>query len=215
MRRYTSFHYRAKSWSKARRVVAKVAFHSGELFSRVGFIVANRSQPNERVLALPNDRGAAEQHTKEGKYALKWTRLSCMRFAANAIRHLLHALAYNLANFPRTLARPEAIEAWLLTSLRERLPPGWPERFCLFRNLPFPDVLCTGAWWLSVCAVVTQPARSESSSSFRIIWRHFPTICVFIPSISGSCYAARGEREGGRRQWPIVGCAALMAFLSC
>lgn len=121
VRHYTSFHYRARSWSKARRVVAKVEFHPGELFPRVGFIVTNRSLPNERVLAFYNDRGTAEQHIKEGKYALKWTRLSCMRFAANAVRLQLHALAYNLANFLRTLATPLAVETWSLTSLRERL----------------------------------------------------------------------------------------------
>lgn len=46
VRRYTSFHYRAKSWSKPRRVVAKVEFHPGELFQTVGFIVTNRSLPN-------------------------------------------------------------------------------------------------------------------------------------------------------------------------
>jgi hypothetical protein len=121
VREYTSFHYRAKSWSKPRRVVAKVEFHPGELFPRVGFIVTNRSLPNERVLAFYNQRGTAEQHIKEGKHAIKWTRFSCMRFAANAVRLQLHALAYNLANFLRTLATPEAIETWSLTSLRERL----------------------------------------------------------------------------------------------
>ena len=121
VRRYTSFHYRAKSWSKARRIVAKIEFHPGELFPKIGFIVTNSSLPNERVLAFYNDRGTAEQHIKEGKYALKWTRLSCMRFAANAVRLQLHALAYNLANFLRTIATPEAIKSWSLTSLRERL----------------------------------------------------------------------------------------------
>ena len=44
-----------------------------------------------------------------------------MRFAANAVRLQLHALAYNLPNFLRTLALPKAIESWSLTSLRERL----------------------------------------------------------------------------------------------
>ena len=121
VRRYTSFHYRARSWSTARRVVAKVEFHPGELFPRVGFVVTNRSLPNERVLDFYNDRGTAEQHINQGKYALKWTRLSCMRFAANAVRLQLHALAYNLANFLRTLATPLAVETWSLTSLRERL----------------------------------------------------------------------------------------------
>jgi hypothetical protein len=121
VREFTSFHYRAKSCSKPRRVVAKVEFHPGELFPKVGFIVTNRSLPNERVLAFYNQRGTAEQYIKEGKYALKWTRLSCMRFAANAVRLQLHALAYNLANFLRTLATPEGIDTWSLTSLRDRL----------------------------------------------------------------------------------------------
>jgi hypothetical protein len=49
-----------------------------------------------------------------------WTRLSCHRFAANAVRLQLHALAYNLANFLRTLALPEAIKQWSLTTLRNR-----------------------------------------------------------------------------------------------
>ncbi len=121
VRRYTSFHYRAKSWRKSRRVVAKVEFHPGEMFPTIGFIVTNRSLPNERVLAFYNGPGTAEQHIKEGKFALKWTRLSCMRFAANAVRLQLHALAFNLANFLRTLAIPKGIENWSLTSLRERL----------------------------------------------------------------------------------------------
>ena len=43
-----------------------------------------------------------------------------MRFAPNAVRLQLHALAYNLANFRRTLATPEVIEGWSLTALRER-----------------------------------------------------------------------------------------------
>ena len=48
-------------------------------------------------------------------------RLSCRTFAANAVRLQLHALAYNLGNFLRTLVTPEAIKDWTLTSLREKL----------------------------------------------------------------------------------------------
>ena len=47
-----------------------------------------------------------------------WTRLSCMRFRNNEVRLQLHALAYNLANFMLTLALPEAVKHWSLTSLR-------------------------------------------------------------------------------------------------
>jgi Transposase DDE domain group 1 len=49
------------------------------------------------------------------------TRLSCRTFAANAVRLQLHALAYNLGNFLRTLATPEPIKNWSLTSLKEKL----------------------------------------------------------------------------------------------
>jgi hypothetical protein len=47
---------------------------------------------------------------KEGKGAIKWTRLSCRSFAANAVRLQLHALAYNLGNVMRTLAMQPARE---------------------------------------------------------------------------------------------------------
>ena len=53
---------------------------------------------------------------KEGKTAIKWTRLSCCSFAANAVRLQLHTMAYNLANFMRTLALSEAVAQWSLTS---------------------------------------------------------------------------------------------------
>jgi hypothetical protein len=122
VRRYhASFSYRAGSWSKPRRVVAKVEWHPGELYPRVGFIVTNMTRPPERVVAFYNQRGTAEQHIKEGKNAVTWTRLSCHRFAANAVRLQLHALAYNLANFLRTLALPDEVKQWSMTTLRERL----------------------------------------------------------------------------------------------
>jgi hypothetical protein len=122
VRRYfASFRYRAQSWQKPRRVVAKVEWHPGELYPRVGFIVTNLARPAERVVTFYNQRGTAEQWIKEGKGAIKWTRLSCRTFAANAVRLQLHVLAYNLGNFMRTLALPKAAEPWSLTSLREKL----------------------------------------------------------------------------------------------
>ena len=87
--------------------MAKVEWHPGELYPRVGFIVTNLSRPAERVVAFYNKRGTAEQWIKEGKNAIKWTRLSCRKFRNNAVRLQLHALAYNLANFMRTLALPK------------------------------------------------------------------------------------------------------------
>ena len=120
-RYYASFSYRAQSWNKSRHVVAKVEWHPNELYPRVGFIVTNLPRSAEGVVAFYNQRGTCEQWIKEGKNAIKWTRLSCRSFAANAVRLQLHALAYNLGNFMRTLAMPKTAEPWSLTSLREKL----------------------------------------------------------------------------------------------
>jgi hypothetical protein len=120
-RYYASFAYQAQSWNKSRHVVAKVEWHPGELCPRVGFIVSNLARSPEGIVAFYNQRGTCEQWIKEGKNAIKWTRLSCRTFAANAVRLQLHALAYNLANFMRTLAMPKTADPWSLTSLREKL----------------------------------------------------------------------------------------------
>jgi hypothetical protein len=120
-RSYANFTYQAGSWTKPRRVAAKVEWHPGELYPRVGFIVTNMARPAENVVGFYNKRGTCEQWIKEGKGAIRWTRLSCRSFAANAVRLQLHALAYNLGNFLRTLATPEPIKDWSLTSLKEKL----------------------------------------------------------------------------------------------
>ena len=118
---FASFTYQAQSWTKPRRVVAKVEWHQGELYPRVGFIVTNLTRPAERVVKFYNGRGAAEQWIKEGKQALRWTRLSCRAFRDNAVRLQLFALAYNLANFLRSLVLPDQVAQWTLSTLREKL----------------------------------------------------------------------------------------------
>ena len=119
--RYKSFRYQAESWSKARRIVAKVEHHQGELFPRVGFIVTSMSLPSRSVVRFYNKRGTAEQWIKEGKQATHWTRLSCHRFRANQVRLQLSVLAYNLGNLWRRLGLPNRIKSWSLTSLQHRL----------------------------------------------------------------------------------------------
>ena len=121
LRFYASFSYQAGSWDRKRRVVAKVEWHPGELHPRVGLIVSSLSRPTERVVAFYNQRGRAEQFIKEGKNAIKWTRLSSRKFRDNEVRLQLHALAYNLGNFMRTHALPKEVEHWSLTTLWEKL----------------------------------------------------------------------------------------------
>jgi len=104
---YKGFLYQAASWGKARRVVAKVEHPQGELFPRVGFIVTSMTLPSRAVVRFYNKRGTAQQWIKEGKQAVKMTRLS--------------VIAYNLGNLWRRLVLPQRIENWSLTSLQQRL----------------------------------------------------------------------------------------------
>ena len=120
-RDYASFSYQAQSWSMPRRVVCKVEWHPDELYPRVGFIVTNMNRSATDIVHFYNQRATAEQYIKEGKNAIQWTRLSCRSFRNNEIRLWLHTLAYNLANFMRTLVLPKDVQHWSLTTLREKL----------------------------------------------------------------------------------------------
>jgi len=118
---FGDFEYQAASWGTPRRVVAKVEWHPGELFPRVGFVVTNMPMEPDWMFAFYNQRGTAEQYIKEGKRAINWTRLSCKGMAQNEVRLQLHALAYNLGVFLQGADLPEEIADWSLTSLQTRL----------------------------------------------------------------------------------------------
>ena len=77
--------------------------------------------PSRAGVRFYNKRGTAEQWIKEGKQAVKMTRLSCHRFRSNKVRLWLSILAYNLGNLWRQLVLPKGIGTWSLTSLQQRL----------------------------------------------------------------------------------------------
>jgi hypothetical protein len=68
---FEDFEYQAASWEKPRRIIAKIEWHPGELFPKVGFIVTNLPMEPDWVVRFYNQRGTAEQHIKEGKYAFQ------------------------------------------------------------------------------------------------------------------------------------------------
>ena len=99
-------------------------FHFGELFPRVGFIVTNLETDSRAVVRFYNKRGTAEVAAatiKEGKLAVKMTRLSCHRFRSNEVRLWLSVIAYNLGNLWRRLVLPQRLDGWSLTSLQQWL----------------------------------------------------------------------------------------------
>ena len=100
--------------------MSKTPFHVIRV-QDIAIIVTNMARPAENVVAFYNKRGTCEQWIKEGKGAIRWTRLSCRSFAAKTVRLQLHTLAYNFGNFLRTLATREPIKDWSLTSLKEKL----------------------------------------------------------------------------------------------
>ena len=119
---YHSFQYQAKS-------LAAVAPRGGQgRVARGRVVPAGRLHRDQPHLAARrtwckfyNGRGTAEQWIKEGKNAVKWTKLSCRTFKDNQTRLQLFALAYNLGNFLRRLALPKPVRHWSLTTLREKL----------------------------------------------------------------------------------------------
>ena len=94
VRLHTSFSYRARSWSRARRVVAKIERTPEGMNLR--FLVTNRRGRAEDIFHWYEQRGQAENFIKELKNDLEADRLSCAQYRANAFRLQLHALAYNL-----------------------------------------------------------------------------------------------------------------------
>ena len=105
---YHDFSYRAASWDRPRKVIAKVEWHQSELFPRIGFIVTNMSAKAKNVVRFYNRRGLCEQYIREGKYALTWTRLSCTKFSSNQARLALFAL-------------PKEVSRWSLRSVQLKL----------------------------------------------------------------------------------------------
>lgn len=73
------------------------------------------------MVRFHNKRGTAEQGIKEGKQAVKMTRLSCHQFRANEVRLWLSLNAYNLGNLSR---RPLVPVAWA-TSRSPACNKGW------------------------------------------------------------------------------------------
>ena len=99
--RLVDLRYQAQTWDRDRRVVAKIEWHDGELFPRIGFIVTNSKLPAGKVVKVYNGRGDVENRIKEGKNTLRWDKTSCRRFAANQARLLMGVLAYNLLHMLR------------------------------------------------------------------------------------------------------------------
>jgi hypothetical protein len=116
---YGQFLHQAKSWPQPLGVLIKV--EAGPAGTNTRFVVTNRAGSARHLFACYEGRGQAENYIKELKNQFKAHRLSCSRFAANALRLVLFALAYQLVNlFRQRLSNPELRRAQVQT-LREKV----------------------------------------------------------------------------------------------
>jgi hypothetical protein len=117
-RSFSSFRYRAYSWSHQRRICYK-AEHT-KSGTNVRFLVTNLKGLSPSVFSFYNDRGECENRIEEFKNGFAADRLSCHRFRANAFRLLLHSFAYNLVNLFR-LQLPLSMRSAQIETLRMQL----------------------------------------------------------------------------------------------
>ena len=117
VRRFFQTGYQAKSWSRERKVVARV--EATARGTDVRFVVTNlpgrAKLLYERVYCA---RGRMENMIKEHKLYTKSDRTSCHRWEANQFRLFLHTAAY-----------------WLLHQLRRTAPRRSPWRTATFETL--------------------------------------------------------------------------------
>ena len=118
---YYDFTYQAQSWSISRRVVAKVEWHQGELFPRVGFIVTNLSYPPKGIVRFYNGRMRRLALPEDMKH---WTLTSLQtRLIKTGGRLVRHArrMVFQLAE---VLVTREMLTGILERISRLRLAPG-------------------------------------------------------------------------------------------
>ena len=99
---YHSFPYKAGSWKRARKVVAKVEV--SEKGANIRFISTDILQAKAKALYedVYCHRGNNELYIKDHKTYLKSDRSSCHRFEANQFRLFLHSMAYVLLHTLKT-----------------------------------------------------------------------------------------------------------------
>lgn len=92
--RFHSFYYQAGSWSRSRRVIAKIEV--SEKGTNVRFLVTDMEQAKASALyrVIYCARGEDELYIKDHKRYLKSDRSSCQKFQANQFRLFLHSAAY-------------------------------------------------------------------------------------------------------------------------
>lgn len=121
LRRYASFYYAAKTWSRPRRVILRAEASPAGVDPR--YVVTNvGATPKIAYGKLYCSRGCVELMIKEHKRALRSDRTSCHKFEANQFRLFLHSVAYILMHALRcTLLKGTELACAQFDTIRLRL----------------------------------------------------------------------------------------------
>ena len=155
LRRFKSFSYAARSWSKTRRVIARVEV--GPMGRDTRYIVTNLEGGRGKHLyeKIYSARGQAENHIKSWKAHLASDRTSCTKASANQMRLMLHGCAY-----------------WLWWSLRAACPKRSPWRHAQFDTLRLHLIkLAATIVEKKTRIVMTLPASYPRQSLIRLLFQ--------------------------------------------
>ena len=118
---YGEFFYKAGSWEYERRVVCKIEKPEGQMVHMKTFIVTNMDLAPEQAIMFYCNRGRMENFIKEGKSGFDFASVSSSSETVNANRFQIHALAYNIFNWFRRLALPQAMRKLMVDTIRIKL----------------------------------------------------------------------------------------------
>jgi hypothetical protein len=160
VRRFKEFFDAAHTWSRVRRIVARVEAGSDGTDTR--FIVTTLAHGSGRSLYqdLYCRRGQAENHIKAWKTHLAADRTSCPKATANQFRLFLHAGAY-----------------WLLWSLRALMPRASSWRVAQFDTLRLRLIkVAARIVEMKTKIKVHLPTSAPDQSIFRLVLGRLPRL---------------------------------------
>ena len=197
-------------------MVAKVEWHPpASCAPRVGFIVTNLSRPRRTGGGVYNHRGDSGA-VHQGRQIRHQVDPAVMQQVPQQRGSApVHALAYNLGNFMRTLALPKEVEHWSLTTLREKLVKIGAKvvRHGRYVTFQLAEVAVSKILFQKILALIDDLRRSPVPRRPRKLtarWKKTGEVCLDggnLCQMAFRTWSARQSRVIGglRREWSSRG----------
>lgn len=115
--------YKAKSWSKSRRIIIQSVRPAGELFFTHSYFVTNLGETfsPQAIVQSYQKRGTMENYIKEAKDGFGLDQMKSHGFQVNEARMMISLLAYNFTNWLRTITFPKEQKGMQISTIRTRI----------------------------------------------------------------------------------------------